>query len=138
MKEGQKEIFYICADNFATAKSSPQLELLRKRGIEALLLHERLDDWLMSTLNEFDGKRFRDVARGELELPETEEESKEEAADTVGDDLLKRLKTVLADKVDRGAAFEAPYDVARMSRSGRARHGCADASHHGGGRSTRA
>ncbi len=99
MKEGQKEIFYICADNFATAKSSPQLELLRKRGIEALLLHERLDDWLMSTLNEFDGKRFRDVARGELELPETEEESKEEPADTVGDELLKRLKTVLADKV---------------------------------------
>ncbi len=99
MKEGQKEIFYICADNFATAKSSPQLELLRKRGVEALLLHERLDDWLMSTLNEFDGKRFRDVARGELELPETDEESKEEAADAVGDELLKRLKAVLADKV---------------------------------------
>ena len=69
MKDGQKEIYYICADNFATAKSSPQLELLRKRGVEALLLHERLDDWLMSTLGEFDGKRLRDVARGELDLP---------------------------------------------------------------------
>ena len=99
MKEGQKEIFYICADNFATAKSSPQLELLRKRGVEALLLHERLDDWLMSTLGEFDGKRFRDVARGELELPEADDDAKDDATDTVGDELLKRLKTVLADKV---------------------------------------
>jgi molecular chaperone HtpG len=99
MKEGQKEIFYICADNFATAKSSPQLELLRKRGVEALLLHERLDDWLMSTLGEFDGKRFRDVARGELDLPGADDDAKEEAADKVGDELLKRLKTVLADKV---------------------------------------
>ena len=99
MKEGQKEIFYICADNFATAKSSPQLELLRKRGVEALLLHERLDDWLMSTLGEFDGKRFRDVARGELDLPGADDDAKEDTTDTIGDELLKRLKSVLADKV---------------------------------------
>jgi molecular chaperone HtpG len=98
MKDGQKEIFYICADNFATAKSSPQLELLRKRGVEALLLHERLDDWLMSTLGEFDGKRLRDVARGELDLPGGDD-AKEDSTDTIGDELLKRLKSVLADKV---------------------------------------
>ena len=97
MNDGQKEIFYICADNFATAKGSPQLELLRKRGVEALLLHERLDDWLMSTLSEFDGKRFRDIARGELELGA--DDAQEEVAEKVGDELLKRLKTVLADKV---------------------------------------
>ncbi|HTK98940.1 MAG TPA: molecular chaperone HtpG [Pseudomonadales bacterium] len=99
MNDGQKEIFYICADNFATAKGSPQLELLRKRGVEALLLHERLDDWLMSTLSEFDGKRFRDIARGELELPGADDDAQEEVAEKVGDELLKRLKTVLADKV---------------------------------------
>jgi molecular chaperone HtpG len=98
MKEGQKEIFYICADNFATAKSSPQLELLRKRGVEALLLHERLDDWLMSTLGEFDRKRFRDVARGDLELPGTEDAEADAAP--VDDALLERIKSALGDKVD--------------------------------------
>jgi molecular chaperone HtpG len=100
MKEGQKEIYYICADNFATAKSSPQLELLRKRGIEALLLHERLDDWLMSTLTEFDGKRFRDVARGDLELPGGDDDTKDESAKPDDDALMKRIKTALGDRVD--------------------------------------
>ncbi len=102
MQADQKEIYYICADTFATAKSSPQLELLRKRGVEALLLHERLDDWLMSTLTEFDGKRFRDVARGDLDLPEgkDEDEAKDETADAAGDDLMKRIKKVLGDQVD--------------------------------------
>ena len=99
MKDGQKEIYYICAENFATAKSSPQLELLRKRGIEALLLHERLDDWLMSTLGEFDGKRFRDVSRGDLDLPGTDEPDTEAKA-VVGDALLERIKAVLGDRVD--------------------------------------
>ena len=99
IKDGQKEIYYICAENFATAKSSPQLELLRKRGIEALLLHERLDDWLMSTLGEFDGKRFRDVARGDLDLPGTND-ADAESKDSVGDALLERVKTALGDRVN--------------------------------------
>ncbi|HET6472502.1 MAG TPA: molecular chaperone HtpG [Pseudomonadales bacterium] len=99
MKDGQKEIYYICAENFATAKSSPQLELLRKRGIEALLLHERLDDWLMSTLGEFDGKRFRDVSRGDLDLPGSDEPDTEAKA-VVGDALLERIKAALGDRVD--------------------------------------
>jgi molecular chaperone HtpG len=98
MKEGQKEIYYICSENFATAKSSPQLELLRKRGIEALLLHERLDDWLMSTLGEFDGKRFRDVARGDLDLPGSDD-SDADAKDQVDDALLERIKTALGERV---------------------------------------
>lgn len=100
MKDGQKEIYYLCADNFATAKSSPQLELLRKRGVEALLLHERLDDWLMSTLGEFDGKKLRDVARGDLELPGSDDDAKEAATDIVGDALIERIKAVLGDKVE--------------------------------------
>ena len=99
MKDGQKEIYYICAENFATAKSSPQLELLRKRGIEALLLHERLDDWLMSTLGEFDGKRFRDVTRGDLELPGSDDGETESKGPT-DDALLERIKTALCDRVD--------------------------------------
>ncbi|HEY6599374.1 MAG TPA: molecular chaperone HtpG, partial [Pseudomonadales bacterium] len=98
MKEGQNEIYYICTDNFATAKSSPQLELLRKRGVEALLLHERLDDWLMSTLSEFDGKKFRDVTRGDLELPGSDDEKANE--DAVDDALIERVKKVLGDRVD--------------------------------------
>ena len=66
------------------------------------MLHERLDDWLMSTLTEFDGKRFRDVARGDLDLPEgkDEAEAKDETADAAGDDLMKRIKKVLGDQVD--------------------------------------
>ncbi len=97
MQDGQTEIYYICAENFATAKGSPQLELLRKRGIEALLLHERLDDWLMSTLGEFDGKRFRDVARGDLELPGEDDVETKETANT--DELIKRVETALDGKV---------------------------------------
>ncbi len=100
MQPDQKEIYYICADTFATAKSSPQLELLRQRGIEALLLHERLDDWLMSTLTEFDGKRFRDVTRGDLELPDKGDDAKDEETDAAGDDLMRRIKKVLGDQVD--------------------------------------
>jgi len=99
MKSDQKYIYYVCADNFATAKSSPQLELLRKRGIEALLLHDRIDEWLMTSLTEFDGKRLRDVARGELELPEGDVVTDAPEAE-VGDELVKRIKDVLGDKVE--------------------------------------
>jgi molecular chaperone HtpG len=65
-----------------------------------LLLHERLDDWLMSTLTEFDGKRFRDVARGDLELPGADEETKDDSSKPVDDALMKRIKAVLGDRVD--------------------------------------
>jgi molecular chaperone HtpG len=99
MQLGQAEIYYICAENFATARSSPQLELLRKRGVEALLLHERIDEWLMSSLTEFDGKRLRDVARGDLDLPGSDVVT-EEPEPTVGDELVKRMKDVLGDRVE--------------------------------------
>jgi molecular chaperone HtpG len=96
MQGEQKEIYYLCADSFAAAKSSPQLELLRKRGVEVLLLHDRIDEWLMSSLTEFDGKQFRDVARGDLELPGAEEK---EPDSSIGDALIERLKSVLGDRV---------------------------------------
>ena len=59
MKEGQEKIYYITADSYAAAKSSPHLELLRKKGIEVLLLSDRIDEWMMSYLTEFDGKAFQ-------------------------------------------------------------------------------
>ncbi|MFL1452823.1 molecular chaperone HtpG [Marinobacter sp. GN3S48] len=102
MKEGQKKIYYITADNFMAAKSSPHLEVFRKKGIEVLILSDRIDEWMMGYLNEYDGKQFQDVARGDLDLGEVETEEdkkhKEEAAEE-HKDLLERIKKALDDRV---------------------------------------
>lgn len=102
MKEGQSKIYYITADNFMAAKSSPHLEVFRKKGVEVLILSDRIDEWMMGYLNEYDGKQFQDVARGDLDLGdvETEEDKKhkEEAAEE-HKDLLERIKTALTDRV---------------------------------------
>ncbi|MEL0153070.1 MAG: molecular chaperone HtpG, partial [Halieaceae bacterium] len=68
MQEGQDAIYYVVADNHVTAKNSPHIEVFRKKGIEVLLLSDRIDDWLMGHLNEFDGKALKDIAKGELDL----------------------------------------------------------------------
>lgn len=102
MKEGQEKIYYVCADNHQTAKNSPHLEVFRKKGIEVLLMSDRIDEWLMSYLNEFDGKRFADVARGGLDLGdiESEEEKKaQEKANTEHKDLLEKIKEAFKDDV---------------------------------------
>ena len=102
MKEGQSKIYYITADNFMAAKSSPHLEVFRKKGIEVLILSDRIDEWMMGYLNEYDGKQFQDVARGDLDLGEVETEEdkkhKEEAAEE-HKNLLERIKTALEDRV---------------------------------------
>ncbi|PHQ23987.1 molecular chaperone HtpG [Marinobacter guineae] len=102
MKEGQKKIYYITADNFTAAKSSPHLEVFRKKGIEVLILSDRIDEWMMGYLSEYDSKQFQDVARGDLDLGEVETEEdkkhKEEAAEE-HKDLLERIKSALSDKV---------------------------------------
>jgi molecular chaperone HtpG len=102
MKEGQGKIFYITADNFMAAKSSPHLEVFRKKDIEVLILSDRIDEWMMGYLNEYDSKQFQDVARGDLDLGdvETEEDKKhkEEAAEE-HKNLLERIKTALDDRV---------------------------------------
>ncbi|MDL0432631.1 molecular chaperone HtpG [Marinobacter sp. TBZ242] len=102
MKEGQNKIYYITADNFMAAKSSPHLEVFRKKGIEVLILSDRIDEWMMGYLNEYDGKQFQDVARGDLDLGEVETEEdkkhKEEAAEE-HKELLERIKTALGDRV---------------------------------------
>ncbi len=102
MKEGQNKIYYITADSFAAAKSSPHLEVFRKKGIEVLILADRIDEWMMGYLNEYDGKQFQDVARGELDLgdAEAEEEKKhQEEAAKEHKELLERIKTALGDRV---------------------------------------
>ncbi len=102
MKEGQEAIYYITADTFAAARHSPHLEIFRKKGIEVILLHERVDEWLVSSLTEFDGKPLRSVTKGQLDLGklEDEEEKKEkEQAAKDFDDLINRVKEALGEQV---------------------------------------
>jgi len=102
MQEGQDKIYYVVADNYNTAKNSPHLEIFRKKGIEVLLMTDRIDDWMMSQLHNYDEKSFQDVTKGQLDLEETasEEEKKEqeEAAKEL-EGLVERLKSSLGDKV---------------------------------------
>lgn len=102
MNEGQDKIYYIVAENYKTAKNSPHLEVFKKKGIEVLLLTDRVDDWLMGHLNEYDGKSFQDVGKGELDLgaAETEEDKKaQEDAEKLLEGLIERMTKVLADDV---------------------------------------
>lgn len=101
MQEGQEKIYYVVAENFNTAKSSPHLEVFRKKGIEVLLLSDRVDDWLMSHLQDFDGKAFQDVARGQLDLDSESEEEKQqkEQLEKESEALVERLGKVLEDRV---------------------------------------
>lgn len=102
MGEGQDKIYYIYAENHNTAKNSPHLEILRKKGLEVLLLSDRIDEWMMSSLNEFEGKSFQDVTKGKLDIAEEETEEtkkqKEEQAEQLKP-LLDRMKTVLSEQV---------------------------------------
>ena len=101
LSEGQDAIWYVVAENHATAKNSPHLEVFRKKGIEVLLLSDRIDEWLMSHLMEFDGKELKDVARGSLEFDGDNEEEKAalESAGKTHEGLIERMKTALGDKV---------------------------------------
>ncbi|GIU15393.1 MULTISPECIES: molecular chaperone HtpG [unclassified Shewanella] len=102
MQEGQSKIYYIVADSHEAAANSPHLELLRKKGIEVLLMSERIDEWLINHLTEFDGKKLHSVTRGDLELGELEDASEKEAQEkleTESEGLVKRVKDSLGDKV---------------------------------------
>ena len=101
MNEGQDKIYYVVAENFNTAKRSPQLEIFRKRGIEVLLLSDRVDDWLVNQLQEFQGKSFQDVARGRLDLDDADDTEKQarEAAEKDSEGLVERLKPVFGEDV---------------------------------------
>ena len=101
MQEGQDKIYYIAADTHAAAKSSPHLEIFRKKGIEVLLLCDRVDEWLTSHLVEFDGKKLQSVAKGQLDLGDDEASEKElEKKAKSAEKLLKRMKKSLGERVD--------------------------------------
>lgn len=102
MKEGQEAIYYITADSFAAAQHSPHLEIFRKKGIEVLLLSDRVDEWMLGGLTEFDGKKLQSIAKGDLDLGKLEDESEKEAKKQVEDaakDLIERVKATLGDQV---------------------------------------
>ncbi|MBI1283519.1 MAG: molecular chaperone HtpG [Thiobacillus sp.] len=102
MKEGQEAIYTITADSFAAAQHSPHLEIFRKKGIEVLLLSDRVDEWLMSNLTEFDGKPIKSVAKGGLDLGALEDEAEKTAqkeAEESMKPLLERIKTTLGERV---------------------------------------
>lgn len=102
MKEGQDKIYYLTGESYAQVKNSPHLEVFRKKGIEVLLLTDRIDEWLMSYLTEFDGKSFVDVARGDLDLGKLDSEEDKKAQEEVAkakEGLVERLKAALGEEV---------------------------------------
>ncbi|MBM4238144.1 MAG: molecular chaperone HtpG [Gammaproteobacteria bacterium] len=102
MKSGQERIYYLIADSITAARGSPYLEQLRAKGIEVLLLADRVDEWMMGYVREFEGKRFKDVARGDLELGTLEGEADKAAAEEAVKEnkkLLKRIKDALDERV---------------------------------------
>jgi molecular chaperone HtpG len=102
MKEGQEAIYYITADSLATAKNSPQIEIFRKKGIEVLLLIDRVDEWMLSHLYEFDGKPLQSVAKGAVDLGKLQDEAEKkqvEEASAAFKPTLDRLKETLKDRV---------------------------------------
>ena len=102
MKEGQEAIYYITADSFAAAQHSPHLEIFRKKGIEVLLLSDRVDEWMLGGLTEFDGQKLQSIAKGDLDLGKLEDEAEKEAKKHVEDaakDLVERIKTTLGEQI---------------------------------------
>lgn len=102
MKEGQKKIYYITGDNYAAVASSPHLEYLRKKGIEVLLLTDRVDEWMVGHLTEFDGKLFQDITKGELDLGDLADSEEKEQLEKLGEEhkeLIERLKKALEGEV---------------------------------------
>ena len=101
MKEGQSAIYYITADGYPAAKNSPHLEIFRKTGVEVLLMYDRIDEWVVATLTEFDGKPLQSVARGDLDLGalgEVDKQGTPEVKDEAHAELLARIKTALGER----------------------------------------
>jgi len=102
MKEGQEKIYYVTAETFTAARNSPHLEIFRKKGIEVLLLSDRVDEWVSGHLTEFDGKHLQSVAKGGLDLGKLEDAAEKEEAEKAADEykeLLDKVKATLGDKV---------------------------------------
>ena len=101
-KDKQDKIYYITGDSYTAVKSSPHLELFKKKGIEVILMHDRVDEWMMSYLSEYDGKSFVNIAKGELDLGNLEDKEEKKKAEKAAKDyekMLKQMKDGLGDKV---------------------------------------
>ena len=102
MKEGQEAIYYITADSFAAAQHSPHLEIFRKKGIEVLLLSDRVDEWMLGGLTEFEGKKLQSIAKGDLDLGKLEDEAEKESKKQIEDaskDFIEKVKKTLGEQV---------------------------------------
>lgn len=102
MKEGQDKIYYITAENWNTARNSPHLEVFKRKGLETLLLSDRVDEWLMSSLTEFDGKAFQSITKGELDLGDLEDEEEKKQKEKTEDeykDFIGKVKDTLKNEV---------------------------------------
>jgi molecular chaperone HtpG len=103
MQEDQEKIFYVTADSYQAAKTSPHLEIFRKKGIEVLLMGERIDEWLMSHLTEFSEKQFQSIAGADLDLSDLDDEESKKAKETAEKEvegIIERVKTALGNKVE--------------------------------------
>ena len=100
MTDGQEKIYYLLADNYATAAASPHLEQLRDKGIEVLLLTDPIDSWVVEHLMEFEGKAFADIAREQLSLPGNDGEITRDSSNEENKPLLKKIKKVLQERVE--------------------------------------
>lgn len=114
MKDGQNKIFYVTAETFNAAKSSPHLEIMRKKGIEVLLLTDRVDEWLVAHLNEFDGKQFASVAKGDLNLGDLEDESDKSIKDKAQEEFKSTLERVTK---ELGASIKEVRMTTRLTNS---------------------
>jgi len=113
MQEGQDVIWYVTAENRKAAENSPHLEIFRKKGVEVLLMSDRIDEWVMGYFTEFDGKKLRSIAKGDVDLENTDEKDKEkEEKDVDKDPLLKRLSEALGDEVAEVRASQRLTDSA--------------------------
>jgi len=110
--QGQDKIYYIVGDNFSAVNSSPHLEQLRQKGLEVLLLSDRIDPWMVDHLPEFEGKSFQDVGRGQLSLPEGEGEITQQAMDDEHKPLLKKIRQSLRDRVESVSVSQRLVDSA--------------------------
>jgi molecular chaperone HtpG len=103
IKEGQKAIYYLTSETIGTARSSPQLEAFKKKGIEVLLMTDRVDEWTLSFLREFDGMPLQSVAKGAVDLGELQDEAEKKAAETAAENfkpVIEKLKAALKDKAE--------------------------------------
>ena len=103
MKDSQEAIYYITAESFNAAKNSPHLEVFRKKGVEVLLLSDRVDEWLVSHLTEFEEKKLQSVARGDLDLGDADDKEDKESIEKATEEyksVIEKTKNILGDKVD--------------------------------------